>query len=234
MFPNRCTYSPRLRFIDPPAGGAPAGGAPAPVPTPPPGAPAPTPTPAPGAPAPVDLGFPAETAVKDMTQEQQTAYWKYHSRKHEAAAELERTNAKAAADKLEAQRIAALPDAERALAEARAAGIAEGSKKYLVDAVTARLSALTGKSDQDLAAALDLIDVTKLTQGDGTLDLAKLNSFAATIGTAPSSTPAPAGTPPHDAVRAAMERANNDPQHRGTGSIKELTKQRVADLTPTK
>lgn len=45
-----------------------------------------------------DKGFPAETKIVDMTPEQQAAYWKFQSRKHEGNA----TNLKAEVDALKA------------------------------------------------------------------------------------------------------------------------------------
>lgn len=50
-----------------------------------------------------DKGFPAETKIVDMTPEQQAAYWKFQSRKHEGNA----TNLKAEIDSLKAPKPAA-------------------------------------------------------------------------------------------------------------------------------
>lgn len=71
-------------------------------------------------------GYPAATPVADMTQEQQTAYWRTMSRQHEArskaapdATELEAL--RTAAAELATRKAAELSDTERLQAEATAA-----------------------------------------------------------------------------------------------------------------
>lgn len=66
--------------------------------------------------------FPADTAVKDMTPEQQAAYWKYQSRKHEdrvkAYGNVTPDQALKAAEDQEEARKKALSDSDRAIEEA--------------------------------------------------------------------------------------------------------------------
>lgn len=70
--------------------------------------------------------FPADTAVKDMTPEQQAAYWKHHAQKHEnrvkAFGGVTPEQARKNAEDLEEARKSKLPETERAIEEAREAG----------------------------------------------------------------------------------------------------------------
>lgn len=204
-------YAPRLRFITEPDGNddaAPQGDT-----------------------APKDLGYPADTATADMTDSQQAAYWKNLARKHEAVSRADYEALKVAATELETLKAASATDQEKALTDARRQGENIGAARYLMEAVHGRLLALTGRTDEELTAALDLIDVKKLTKADGSLDLEKLNAFGATLGKklAPEKE-----VPPTDPVKAALERQKNGDAHRGSGSIAELTKQRVAALSTRK
>lgn len=188
---------------------------------------------------PVDLGFPPDTAVKDMTDPQKIAYWTHHSRKHEAEETRLRTLAAANADKasqFDALALANASDADKAVLAARAAGVVEGSTAYLKDAVTARLLLATGKSEEDLAGALDLIDVTKLTT-DGVLDVTKVAALAVSIGVA---VPAAPGVPPINAVAAALAAQHVTTAPVTGSSIAEMQKAIIAEaaarkaaLTPT-
>lgn len=215
LHPMFATHSPRLRHIVEPDG-APAGGAAGSTP-----------------PAPPETGFPANTPVVEMDDKQQAAYWKHYARKHEATAtsRVDYDAQKAKADRLDALEAASQTDNEKLIAAAKKEGESVGANRFLKDAVQGRLLALTGKTDDELAVALDLIDVTRLTQADGTLDVDKIKAFAVTLGT---KAPAAPDVPPTDPVKAAWERQKNDPSYRGAGSIAELTKQRVAALTPVK
>lgn len=167
-----------------------------------------------------------------MTDAQRAAYWKHHSRKHEAAANSRADYDAMKADSLElaAFKEGKLTADEKALNEARRDGENTGAQHYLLDAVQARLLHLTGKTDEELAVALDLIDVTKLTTADGKLDIPKITAYAATLGT---KVVAPV-VPPTDPVRDAFGRQPTGSTPTTVGSLAELTKERVAELTKTR
>lgn len=186
--------------------------------------------PTPGAPAPQDLGFPDGTPVAEMTQEQQLAYWKHHSRQHErrANSRADYDQLKADSEELARLRAANQTDAERALEEAREEARREGenlgAQRYLSDAVKAKFQHLTGKSDDEVATAFAHVNAQSFTTDQGDIDGAALTAFAATFG---ASAPQ---TPPSDPVRAAMERQQQNPGATSGGSIAEMARQRVAEL----
>lgn len=208
---------PRLRFVDDPNPGDPTPGVPGP--------------PAP----PQDLGFPADTAVAEMTSDQQIAYWKHHSRQHEARAKSRADYDQLKADSEELARLRAenQTEAERALAEAREEARREGENlgaaRYLADAVKAKFQHLTGKSDEEVATAFAHVNAQSFTTDQGDIDSAALTAFAATFG-------ATAGpqTPPLDPIRAAMEQQQQNPGVTSGGSIAEMARQRVAELQGNK
>lgn len=114
--------------------------------------------------------FPADTAVKDMTPEQQTAYWKHHAQKHEnrvkAYGGLTPEQARKNAEDLEEARKSKLPESERALEEAREAGRKEAlTAAAKREADTALKVALRGRVI-DGAAAFDRPEFVK----DGSAD----------------------------------------------------------------
>ncbi|MEU2013101.1 phasin family protein [Nocardia sp. NPDC019302] len=126
-------------------------------------------------------GFPAETPVAEMTQEQQTAYWKFHARKHESAvkayggktpqqiAELETQLSTLQAERMSAE--------ERAIAEAvsqaQAATRAEVEQEWQGRYQTARLQAVAGTvlTDKDqLKSFMSIVDTSKFVGEDGDID----------------------------------------------------------------
>jgi alanyl-tRNA synthetase len=102
----------------------------------------PDPAPAPPAPpaAPVEpaTGFPADTPVAEMTTEQQAAYWKHQSRKHEERArsreDYDAVKAKAAElDRIKAEQ---MTEQEKAVTKAREEALAEGKRQAMTDLAT--------------------------------------------------------------------------------------------------
>lgn len=94
--------------------------------------------------------FPADTAVKDMTAEQQAAYWKHMARKHESRVKeygnVTPEQARKAAEEAEEARKKNLSDSERAIEEAREAARAETSSEAAKrEAETALKIALRGR-----------------------------------------------------------------------------------------
>jgi hypothetical protein len=139
--------------------------------------------------APGPHGFPEETPVAEMTAAEQAAYWKFYSRRHEGATkaaqeELERL--RPLADEAEKLRQAQLSEAEKAVEDARKAGLAEGEaaaaskwrkvavkEAFLGVAVSAGLC-----GDDEGTAAVEelfgLIDPAALVTESGDVDRAKI------------------------------------------------------------
>lgn len=162
-------YRPRKPWLDaavlysaPPddQGGADGGGAnPAPpaAPTAPPTAPPP--------PAGGERGYPEGTPVSEMTTEQQAAYWKYQSRKHEdrwKSVVGDKTPEQIKADMAEAEqaRQAKLTPSEQAIAAARDEGRKAALAEANTTAVKAILTAGLRARGKDDAAITSLIAAT--------------------------------------------------------------------------
>lgn len=217
-----CTYMPRLRFVTTPD---PTGGG--------------------GDPTPKDddLGFPKDTPVDDMTTEQKLAYWKNQSKVQQRIAEDEKKKTKAyekfgtveelqgAADAAEQARLAALSESERAIEAARTAAKAEGAQEaaksaqpLLGAAVKGMLIAHTKGAQESfedaearVAGAIQFADLTKFVGEDGTLDAAKVQTFAKSIGSTDSGGDASGGFD----LLGAMQRQST-PQQGGAGSVAAL------------
>lgn len=177
-----------------------------------------------------DLGFPAQTALTEMTVEQREAYWKHKARKHE---DLNKQRAdyddlKARARRAEELEQASQTEQERALQQAREEARREGenlgASRYLADAIRADLRASTGKSNEDLATVMGVIDTSKFVKDDGDIDSEKLAEFAATFGitTSQQST---------DPARAALARNRPTSTQQNVGSVNERRRQRREELS---
>lgn len=210
---------PRLRFVENPN------------PEPTQGVPAP--------PAPTDPGFPADTPVAEMTADQQLAYWKHQSRKHERRADERKDydQLKAAADELAALKAASQTEAERALEQAREEARREGenlgAQRYLRDAVIGRFQRLSGMDDDETREVFDVIgsDPSHFVKDDGDIDVERITRLAARVAPAAGGT---TQTTPSDPIRAAMERQQQKPGATSGGSIAEMARLRVAELQGNK
>lgn len=131
-----------------------------------------------------DKGFPAGVPVADMTVEQQAAYHKFHSRKHENAVKAyggvtpkQVTEMQARIAELEA---ANLTEAERAAeaakVEAAEAARAAAESEWKPRLQAAELKAIAGTIlDKDqLASFLEIADVNKFAKDDGGIDEEKV------------------------------------------------------------
>lgn len=123
--------------------------------------------------------FPVDTPVKDMTPEQQVAYWKHQARKHENRARpknFDEIVAKAAKfDELAKQQMS---DNERAVEEAKAVAFAEGRKALVPSLVRAELRAeLPHLSAGQLDDLLENVAVEKFVTDDG-VDVERVRRFA--------------------------------------------------------
>lgn len=167
-----------------------------PEPTPPPVAPpAPAVPPAPPAvpPAPpVDNGFPAGTPLEQMSPDQQIAYWKHYSRQHEATAKARADYDVQAekARKFDEMQAANATEQEKAVQAAAAQARAEALKEATPRLVTAEFRAATAGrlTPEQLAAALEPLDMSKFLDATGNVDATKVATHAALL--------APAGAPP--------------------------------------
>jgi hypothetical protein len=156
--------------------------------------------------------FPANTSTADMTAEQQAAYWKFHSRKHE-------NDSRSRAQELEELRRKSMTDEEQRLEDVRRQGELIGAEKFLGDAVHGHLRALTGKSDEDVDSALAFVDTTKFLGADGLLDRTKVAAFATSLGkAAPAAPTGPLNA--QSALAAGMSRGDQATTRQG-GSIQE-------------
>jgi hypothetical protein len=179
-------------------------------------------------------GFPGGTPLEHMTVEQQTAYWKHQARKHEgtAKARADYDDLKAKAEELENLKAESQTEQERALSQAREEARREGENlgaaRYLTDAVQGRFQALTQKTDEEIATIFEHVDAKSFTDEKGDIDVTKLKGFAETVGGTTSS------QAPADPVRAAMERQRQTPGGGHTGSIAEMQRQRVEELSKSK
>lgn len=159
------------------------------VPTPPPVAAAPA-APAVTVP-PVDNGFPAGTPLEQMNPDQQIAYWKHYSRQHEATAKAraDYDAIKAKADELDQYKAANATEHEKAVKAAADAARAQALQETTPRLVEAEFRAAVGTrlNKDQLAAALEPLDMSKFLDAAGNVDLAKVTAHAALL--------APAGAP---------------------------------------
>lgn len=177
----------------PPPGTAPAAPPAAPPATVPPAAP---PAAAPPAP-PASEGYPANTPIQQMTDAQQAAYWKHHSRQHEATAtsRADYDAMKAKADRYDADQAANATEAQKAVAEAEKQATQKARDAYLPQLVAAKFEvAVAGRlTPEQLAAVLEPLDLTKFVDGSGNVDATKVATFAANIGGQQQQTPGAPG-----------------------------------------
>ena len=157
-----------------------------------PGATAPTP--------PENTGFPADTPVKDMTIEQQAAYWKHYARQHEERARpfkdltpeaLQALREKA--DQHDALERELMSDKDKAILEAKEAAEAETTARFAEKLVKAEFkSAAAGRLEADrLNTVLAPLDLTKFLDKNGDVDEAKVSQYVDSI--APAKAPAQRG-----------------------------------------
>jgi hypothetical protein len=155
-----------------------------PVPTPPPVAAAPA---APAVPTPpVDNGFPAGTPLEQMTPDQQIAYWKHYSRQHEATAKAraDYDAIKAKADELDQYKAANATEHEKAVKAAADAARAQALQETTPRLVAAEFRAATAGrlTPEQLASALEPLDMSKFLDPTGNVDTAKVATHAALLG----------------------------------------------------
>jgi hypothetical protein len=139
---------------------------------------------------PVDLGFPAETPVKDMTIDQQAAYWKHQSRKHEERSKAfdgltpeTLASLREKADQHDALERELMSDKDKAIATARDEAAAETTAKFAEKLVKAEFkSASAGRLDADrLNNILAPLDLTRFLDKNGDVDETKVAAYVDSV-----------------------------------------------------
>jgi hypothetical protein len=176
-------------------------------------------------------GYPSETPVADMTEPQQTAYWRHIAKKKQRELEgIDVAKLQADAAELAALKAATATDQDKALEDARREGEVIGAEKYLKDAVKGSFRALTGMSKEDVETAFAHVDASSFTAADGAIDDEKLEQFAATFGQN-----AGGGGQILDPVAEALRRQQAGGGGGGTaGSVADIKAQRKEQLVPSK
>lgn len=131
-----------------------------------------------------------------MTTEQQLAYWKHHSRQHEATvkAQADYADIKAKAEAYDQHRAATATDQEKAIQAAVAAAVEKERQESTPILVRSEFKVATRGTvtDADLDIVLGPLDLRWFLDAAGKVDSVKVAQYAQQI--APSSTPP--GTPP--------------------------------------
>lgn len=224
---------PRLRFIDPPANPQGGGTPPTPTPTPTPipspdpaNPPAPTPTPTPSGDEPKQgEGYPAGVSWRDMKPEEQAAYWRFHARQHEREAtdkERELAEYRQKNETAEQKR-------ERELMEQ---GQALGAEPFIAQAVRAELRAATGRTPEQIDAALQFVDPNRFLVA-GKIDDKLIADYAATLGASPAPGATPGTTPPASylaglAAQSAQRGGDAPPQGGSINDRRKEVRDRIA------
>lgn len=171
-----------------------------------PGAPAPTPA-EPTEPAPTPTGPPTETPATDDPAAE-LAKWKALAKKHEDRA---RANASAATE-LERVRQESMSETERAVAAARAEGVAEATRALGARLVSAEVrAAAAGRPEAQVDSLLEGMDATKFLGDDGEPDVRAIKAWVGkTLPAAPEGTPTSSPFP--DLGQGARTGAASSPQ----------------------
>ena len=132
-----------------------------------------------------DTGYPENTPVADMTVEQQAAYWKAQSRKHEARVKArdDYDEIKAKAAELDDYKRQQMTEQERAVEAAREAGRNEARAESANTLVEAEIRVATAGrlTDDQRTALLDGLDRARFLTDGGVVDNAKVQAFVDAI-----------------------------------------------------
>lgn len=195
-------------------------------------------------------GFPRKTEKSDMTPEQQSASWRYESKKQQLRGDnYERENREwaklgnrddllAAQAKAEEDRRNGLSDDQRsredAIKDARTEGERTAAARLLPAAIESYVVAATKGADEKFEDALarvktslEFVDIAKFVDDKGAIDTTKLAAFAATL--TPSNSKADAA--PGDPLFQMLQRQT--PPAPGGSSIAEI-RQRTRDALAPK
>ncbi|MCC5781384.1 hypothetical protein CRM73_00175 [Kocuria sp. CCUG 69068] len=136
-----------------------------------------------------DKGFPADTPLAEMTVEQREAYWKDKARKHESTvrSRADYDDIKSKAEKWEEHERQSVPERERELQDAEKRGrdtaAQEAAAKYGPALVQATFQGLLAGSrkPEEIAEALDPLDLSKFLKDDLTVDTDKVKNYASRL-----------------------------------------------------
>lgn len=171
-------------------------------------------------------GFPSETPVAGMTPEQQAAYWRHESKKHQKAHEgIDVAKLQADAAELAQLKASTASDTDKLIEDARREGENIGAEKHLKTAVRAKFQLLTGKTDEEVATTFEHVDALSFTDDKGEIVAEKLKAFADTFG--------PKGGEQEDPVAAALAR-QRQAAGGGATSIADKRKETRDRMTPSK
>ncbi|GAA3510010.1 hypothetical protein GCM10022234_00220 [Aeromicrobium panaciterrae] len=136
---------------------------------------------------PEDRGYPADTPVAEMTLEQQVAYHKYHSQKHEKRAKKlgDVTLEKYAEDMAELERLrqATLSDSEKAIEAARTEGRQAAQAETNLKVIKAHVDAFLEARNVDRTTISDTLEALNFEKfvKDGDVDTDKLHSVLTSL-----------------------------------------------------
>lgn len=139
-----------------------------------------------------DKGFPAQTKIADMTSEQQAAYWKFQSRKHEGNVSnlRQELDKRPAAPKPADPPAAPKTDAPLDASELRKQILAEIKMEQAPELVRSQFEGLIGDRLPEATrnAILEDLDLKKFVKEDGSLDKERIKAKADLIAPAVDST----------------------------------------------
>lgn len=124
-------------------------------------------------------GYPDNTPIKEMTADQQAAYWKYHAQKHERRSK-EREDYDTIKAELDQLKQSQMTDAEKQVEQAKAEGKAEAAQEFSTRMVDATLrGSLKGLqlADDDIDSRLAFLDRKTFLTDDGEVDSDKVNAY---------------------------------------------------------
>jgi hypothetical protein len=136
-------------------------------------------------------GYPENTPVAEMTAEQQAAYWKAQSRKHEqrASQRSDYDEIRAKADRYDELEREKLSEVERAKEEGRTEGRKQATREAALKLVDAKIeAAAAGRVDgEQLDGALEFLDRTRFLDDNDEVDTDKVLAFVSSIAPATGS-----------------------------------------------
>lgn len=146
--------------------------------------------------APSEPAYPANTPLEQMTAEQQAAYWKAQSRKHEdrskafgALTPEQLAELRAKADRQDALEAEMSDGLTKAVAEAKKATASEADAKYqpMLVETAFRIAIGDRKTPEETADFIGDLNLTRFLGSDGQVDtakvLARVEQFAPATGT---------------------------------------------------
>lgn len=125
------------------------------------------------------LGFPAKTPIAEMTDKQQSAYWRNESKKQQRIAEsrADYDQNKADAEAYRAHKAEQQTPSEKAINDAKL----EAKKEVAGDAAVQSLRAILssrGKDDAELNDLLEFVSADRFVTTDGKVDHQKVTTYA--------------------------------------------------------